>query len=207
MKKVSFLVAILMIIAFAPAANAYVIFDAYADPSGGDYLQWRADCIDCTHYALTENFEDNTLLPGLSVTSDAGIINTGAGIWEDQLRSDSSGNIVQSTTWTYDAGVGDLYGFGGFWNLNAPLGPGSGIDVYADGSFVGTVNALSNGDFWGFTSDVAFNEVLLRTDFGQETYYTVDLHLCTQPVPVPSVILLMGTGLLGFFGVRRRSRR
>ena len=116
----------------------------------------------------TEDFEDDTLNPGLSVVSDAGSI--GGGLWNDQLFDPS-----QTTTWTFDE---PIRAFGGNWDCG-PAGPGASIAVSINGSwvYVGEIPNSYTGEFWGFVSDEEFTQVLLEagSGFGTETYTLDDM--------------------------------
>ena len=106
-----------------------------------------------------------------------------------------------------------MTGFGAWFDLAGPGGPGTGIDVYiADtNKFVMSIPSTAVGQFYGFIADTPFTGVSLvdHNDISgggfQETYALVDMAVC--PVPVPPTALLLGSGLLGLVGLRFRKNR
>ena len=127
---------------------------------------------------LTEDFEDGTVGPGVSVDSDNGYIYTqlsGNKLWYDDLVYE--GEPTTFTTWTFDV---PIYAFGGMWKLGGPDcgGPGSNIEVLINGSWesVGVIDREYINVFWGFVSDVPFTQVRLQAyNFeGIRERYTLD---------------------------------
>jgi len=123
---------------------------------------------------LTEDFNDTTLNPGLSVVSDLGHILVTQGLWWDQLNYDLVNNVPTTfTTWTFAV---PIYAFGGTWDAGSSRvhwdqghshsigGPGSNIEVLINGNWV-SVGVIDNqyiDVFWGFVSDVPFTQVRLQ---------------------------------------------
>jgi len=114
---------------------------------------------------LTEDFNDATLNPEISVVSDLGYIDTTYGWWWDQLNY--SGGPTTFTTWSFAT---PIYAYGGTWNLGEigdppdVGGPGSNIEVLINGSWesVGVIDGDYIDVFWGFVSDVPFTQVRLQ---------------------------------------------
>ncbi len=108
---------------------------------------------------LTEDFADATLNTGLSVVTDNGLVQAASGclatsnVWWDRLIPGSA-----TTTWTFDV---PITAFGGNWDLGGPGGPGTGIAVEINGSWVpvGEIDSDVECKFWGFVSDTAFTQV------------------------------------------------
>jgi hypothetical protein len=118
---------------------------------------------------ITEDFNDATLNPELSVVSTfPGYIS--GGVWWDRLVYNTAPKTT--TTWIFAVPV---YAFGGTWNLGGPGGPGSNIEVLINGAWVsvGVINRSYINRFWGFVSDVPFTQVRLQAYNGEgwcETY-------------------------------------
>ena len=106
-----------------------------------------------------EFFDDATLNPGVVVASDyPGYVNTTKGVWWDRLNCPGSG--VTKTTWMFSK---PIRAFGADWNPGIPGGPGAGIEVAINGSwvYVGEIPETYVDKFWGFVSAIPFNAVRL----------------------------------------------
>jgi hypothetical protein len=196
MKRIVLFSLAVFVFGFTAIANAGTItlVNQYAPSYSGDpdaFLTW------CPN-PLVENFEDNNLVPGLTITE----VN-GAG----SIQYGGYTNIVDKDTGRYQIfNFDSLYGFGGWFDLAGPGGSGSSIDVYIDdtNTYVMTIPNTAAGEFYGFFSTDPFTSVRFEEGNSsgiQETYFTVDLAMC--PVPLPPALLLMGSGLLGVAGLRR----
>lgn len=131
----------------------------------------------------TEDFADATLNPGVSVTTDMGYV-TG-GLWWDRLSLPDDGDW--ETTWHFAAPIS---AFGGYWDTGNPGGPGTGIAVFINGSwvYVGEISQYNTGQFWGFTSSEPFTDVLLDTGSAggawAETYELDNMVYSFEPMEV-----------------------
>ena len=123
---------------------------------------------------VTEAFEDDTFNPGVSVVSDNGEVDMIKEVWSDLVRCESVGGA--STTWKFEKPIAS---FGGNWDLdNVGVAATGIIAVVVDGVpvEVGEIPPTHGGEFWGFVSDVAFTEVLLKAGSGCDgDYYTGEL--------------------------------
>jgi hypothetical protein len=139
---------------------------------------------------MLQDFDENMLNPGVSVVSTNGYIDASLDQWVDFVVTGAT------TTWTFTP---QITGWGGYFDLN-PEGIGSGIHITADGYDVGDVTV--NG-FWGFFSTEPLTNVMFsNVSPGQEHFYLDDMRYC--PVPVPPAVWLLGSGLLGLMGLRRK---
>lgn len=160
---------------------------------------------------VTENFEDTTLIPGMSITEVNGAGSIHNGVYENIVRADALGDPLGATAryqvFNYSP---TAYAFYAWVDTANPGGAGSSIDMYINdtNTFVLNIPNTANGDFFGFSSDVAFKGVRFQDGLNpagvQETYFNVDVGF--NPVPVPPAVLLFGTGLLGMVGIRLRRK-
>lgn len=199
MKRLTVLgLAVVLVFSLAAVAVATPapVFTTYSS-----VLDWTNACPDNKIQDFDETFPTG-LNPGVSVTTVNGFVNltNNLNVWQDIVVPGGA-----TTTWHFATPV---HGIGAFFDLANPGGPGTGIDVFADGVQVSASPVIINttaGQFWGFLSPTAFTDILFAADGQpgiQETYIMDDLHYC--PVPVPPAVLLFGSGLLGLVGFRFR---
>jgi len=143
---------------------------------------------------LTEPFADDQLNAGVSyVSAESGHINPAQECYQDVLASQSQNEPM--TTWSF---VPQITAYGGDWTLGGPGGSGNSLLVYIDdlSIYVGAIGNSYGGEFWGFTSDVAFTLVKLVGGLGtNQQDYSLD-DMTYSPVPEPMRLSLLAAGAL-----------
>jgi hypothetical protein len=203
-KLIVIVAAVLLVMGMVAVANANTTIVTTIDEFETENYNYNATA------PIIENFENDQI-------NTAGLSITAVGTDNAQLTLGYYQNIVEPTEPAYQVvnyAPFALHGFGGWWDLANPGGPGTGIDVYVGNginaaNLVGTITNDYAGQFWGFYSDTPFNYVTLAADGqsgSQETYQIVDMALCST-IPIPPSAILLGTGLLGLVGFRFRKNR
>ncbi len=136
-----------------------------------------------------------------------------AGIFSGAFQDRLAPGAGNTTVWAFSTAVTS---FGADWDFNNG-GAGTGIDVKIDLLLGGIVvaGAILNPSavtpfvgFWGFTSTIAFDTVILSTgpQAGVAETYSMD-NLGFTVIPLPAPVLMAGSGLLGLAAVRFARRR
>lgn len=149
---------------------------------------------------LVEDFEDATLIPGLSIMSDNG--NIGGGLFNDLVEPGGAQTMFKKNGMT---------SFGATFDLN-PGGFGSGLAfsiTLNDDSIVNIGSFEAYNGFYGFTSTDVFKKVTITGIVGGtccvETYNLDNLKVGMVPEPGTWAMLISGFGLVGAAARRRRA--
>jgi hypothetical protein len=214
MKKIAVFLMVFLIMSFAAVAHAdytLTIFEKYLPSYTGDPEAFTTKCPS----PIVENFEDTTLVSGLTITEINNVGTIHDGVYENSVKASGSplnplDAAAKYQIFNYSP---SMYGFGAWFDLAGPGGEGSGIDVYINDNnqFVMSIPNTAEGQFYGFFSDTPFTGVRLQDAmvdepnlYVQETYALIDLAVC--PIPIPPSALLLGSGLLGLVFLRRRRK-
>ncbi len=162
----------------------------------GDAPGWRAAVVNYE----TEFFNDATLEPEVSFTTDVGYVHADK-YWCDQITLPDYGD--NETIWHFAT---PITAFGGDWDLRTG-GPGTALKVYINESWVlvGEIPNSYSGEFWGFVSSEPFTDVLI--DHGSnivawaETYHMDNMVYSFQRIDIkpgnfPNSINLKSKGVI-----------
>lgn len=103
----------------------------------------------------------------------------------------------------------DIYGFS---FISSSSGQHQTIELYDDSAtLIDSVSSPSNIGFFGFTSDISISMVkILPGQYAPGLYdrfFIDDLRANGVSVPEPSLLALMGVGLVGMFMARRQNKK
>ena len=76
-------------------------------------------------------------------------------------------------------------------------------DFLGNGVVPEVANGIGDRGFLGFTSDMSFNSLTFTASGIGDSFRFDDVVLSASPVPIPSAMFLMSTGLLGLLGWQR----
>ncbi|QEG24095.1 hypothetical protein [Mariniblastus fucicola] len=185
---IRFLATVSILLAISSSVHADIVI--FTDQSA-----WLA----ATQSLITENFDDTTLVSGLSSTSDNGGI--AGGTWNDTVTDPLIGS-ASTTEWSY---TNAPTAWGAFFDLT-PGGEGSGIDidVQLDDLSSESLGTIDSDGFWGFISDdQGINSIEFSTStflgLSQEEYAMDNMSTGFAAVPEPSaatVLVLASMALL-----------
>jgi hypothetical protein len=128
-------------------------------------------------------------------------------------------STYQSTYWAADTDLALLQTFNvsGLVTGSATLNVASdnGFTIFLNGMQIASANAEGYTNYWEYTYSVTgslfstgVNELaVLAEDHGGATCFDMELTADVRPVPLPSAVLLFGTGIAGLAGTRLRRKK
>lgn len=159
-----------------------------------------------------EDFNDPILNPDIDIISEGWEVGVAGGQWRDYVCEEEEPPIYKDVKIIFD---NEVYGFGGYWDLS-PGGPGTGIRIEAyqginDIFYVDDISSNYEGQFWGVRFSIPVKEIYLYEggEVGSsETFFLDDLVYYdsweTPSVPIPTSVWLLGSGIVGIAGLRRK---
>ena len=104
----------------------------------------------------------------------------------------------------------------GYSGVSPPYGEPNGVEVLLDGVSVGSSSLVSSGSGWtpqslNFLATSAIQQLAFRPVSTAKSYISIDglalANATPNPVPEPSTLLLLASGLAGIFGYGWRRKR
>jgi hypothetical protein len=169
-----------------------------------DRTAWDAAVSGVTFYTYTEDFDDATFEPWLTITSDWPGSVSGA---EWRSRVDSTDPLVDTFAFSAPA----VLAWGADLDLPEDLGAGEGIAVWAylAGGGWTQAGASIDGSYQGFFGFVVSGDHITEVQFRggglaatKETYNMNDMSIAG--VPEPGTYALTGLGMMALLLLRRR---
>lgn len=204
MKRTFLVLTAIFMLAFAPAAHADIVFQEDFDGNGPGFSNWTLTDGGDTGYAWVEqdSFWNYTGGTGNCAAADSAY---DWAAYDDKLSYtiDISGytGLQMTVNVGYDSGYEDSYAYGYI------LG-------YVDGAAVSTTIDFFSADYpdgdpqpydLSFADGASTLDLTFQFVSDYDGYFMVDnIEITGNPVPVPAAVWLLGSGLLGLVGLRKR---
>lgn len=203
---------------FFVAASALAACVGFNSASAATIIYSDQSAFQAATDTTVEDFADQTLIGGLALDSQPSNAANKYAITGGKLIDTVSGNSG-SLAFNFDEGQ---TAFGGIFDLVTDSSSTAGLTVTAtfgnSSQIIQTILPTCSGCFFGFTSDTAFNQVILtptlRTSGTSEKFSLDNLEIGSVvaaappevgavPEPATWAMMLFGFGAVGF-GMRRR---
>jgi len=168
------------------------------------------DCSPLTSTALCNDQGPGLIAAGLSITGNPAWIDAGYLGLPSSMLGDAAGfdDVFDFTTPTTAFGA-DLYAFAGYWSSDASITIFGADDVTVIGQITGIDLALA-GTFVGWSDVKGIGSFAMQYGGELQTFIpnidNLEFGTAAASVPEPGTLALLGLGLAGLVGARRRKK-